>query len=853
MSSLLCAAAPGKGPLNMYTSADGEPGLIVAPSIEKKRDNVTPATPGKGLLVKWEQYYMLKPFDKVEYRFVTKDREYLLETTFRNSLKCGVIGNSRNCTDNSPPGEVRASLYPGMQNGGFIWKEIAEDYPNGVEAKIKVKAILNDYQGQWEPQKGYTIEDETNVLKFKVQPNHKVSLALKDENLYTKFEKDSNKNKKVVTYLGNWSVYGRDFRFPHYEQPHYDIIVHAFMGICSKDALSDVEQGLNNKKLGDEFQGAVRFYKKTCSGTNDGMLLSSDSFADLQKDLGEGGNHSAVHTINQKNVKGLFKEYIKIKQNNPNVKINVSIGGWTLSHVFPHLFSKPHLRQNFYKSLGAFLEKWEFIDGIDIDWEKPKNAQEGKQYATLIKEVRAELDKIGQKTGKRYGLSSAVFTPKKDIDLVNYKEVMPHLDHLYAMNYDYHGAFSDELGFNTNLKGINSKENSVEQAMKNFIAAGVPSNKLFIGVAAYGRSVQLGSMDDIESAIPLKGKNTINGNRSGIGSHEFGVLEWYDFYKKFWEPGYGDSASLTPLIKEDVKIGDQLLKDVPKINGFYHITDSVRDSDYFINPERKIIFDMETPRTAYNKAKKVNELDLGGVFFWTLEYDNGLLTNAVHEGLGHKSKADIYDTKDHVKIKGATIDLGNSGGNGNNNDQNNTIKIPEQYEKDILLPSQSKWVKRHHGKVSKNQDIIWTSYQWSGAYKAIQLDEKLLQEAKKKGFTKISIKLSADVLGVAFRHITLNQKGIRWKNHHREDIYRFVLRAFDKNNKLLVDKNSPNTSVLDEGGFWNATPRHDYLEVSVPIETTSIEAGFMGFSAEFWKGFFGPAFKNMKVQYKFER
>lgn len=71
---------------------------------------------------------------------------------------------------------------------------------------------------------------------------------------------------------------------------------------------------------------------------------------------------------------------------NPNQK-----GGWTFSSNFANLLNPSH-RQTFARSAVQLLEDYG-LDGLDIDWEYPKNKEEAHAYGELLRECREELDR----------------------------------------------------------------------------------------------------------------------------------------------------------------------------------------------------------------------------------------------------------------------------------------------------------------------------------------------------------------------------------------------------------------------------------------------------------------------------
>ena len=82
-----------------------------------------------------------------------------------------------------------------------------------------------------------------------------------------------------------------------------------------------------------------------------------------------------------------------------------------------------------------------FIDGIDIDWEFPGGlgadpdkgnpSVDGKNYEYLVKELRAALDKLGEKQNKHYELTTAIGVGPAQLTnwakSAKIKDIMPYL------------------------------------------------------------------------------------------------------------------------------------------------------------------------------------------------------------------------------------------------------------------------------------------------------------------------------------------------------------------------------------------------------------------------------------------
>jgi len=104
-----------------------------------------------------------------------------------------------------------------------------------------------------------------------------------------------------------------------------------------------------------------------------------------------------------------------------------------------------------------------FVDGIDINWEYPGGAGpdndlgdpnvDGANYLLLIEELRAALDVICEEHGKHYELSIAIGVETEHLDnwfvSSTIHDIIPYLDRLGLMTYDFSGSWSSAVGFNS--------------------------------------------------------------------------------------------------------------------------------------------------------------------------------------------------------------------------------------------------------------------------------------------------------------------------------------------------------------------------------------------------------------------
>jgi chitinase len=198
----------------------------------------------------------------------------------------------------------------------------------------------------------------------------------------------------------------------------------------------------------------------------------------------------------------IWDEVAKLKEKYPHLKVNVSVGGFG-ADGFSDMANDPSLRAAFIVNVCKWLEEHN-LDGIDIDWEYPVGPEWGQEiksrpadkqnYIALLQDLRNALDELGAKNGKRYGLSTAVpasgwFPKANDV-----KAAARIVDSLKLMSYDYYGGWNSTTGHHTNLS--NNPHDpawggwSTEQALDEYLWAGVPPAKIMLGIGFYGHAWQ---------------------------------------------------------------------------------------------------------------------------------------------------------------------------------------------------------------------------------------------------------------------------------------------------------------------------------------------------------------------------
>ncbi|TQW01628.1 chitinase 1 precursor [Cordyceps javanica] len=246
----------------------------------------------------------------------------------------------------------------------------------------------------------------------------------------------------------------------------------------------------------------------------DGTLFSWDAYADTEK-------HYPEDSWNDQgtNVYGCVKQLFQIKKQNRHIKLMLSIGGWTLSDNLPQVASSVSARKNFAQSAVSFMQNWGF-DGIDLDWEYPKDQTDGINLTYLLQELRKELDSYAAQhaSGHHFLLTMAASANPDVIKLLDIKGINGAVDYINLMAYDYAGAWDSYTGYLANIGSSSAQPTAThfatETALNLYLNRGATASKIVLGMPAYGRSFQ--QTDGIGK--PFKG--------TGPGSWEDGVWDY---------------------------------------------------------------------------------------------------------------------------------------------------------------------------------------------------------------------------------------------------------------------------------------------------------------------------------------
>jgi chitinase len=277
---------------------------------------------------------------------------------------------------------------------------------------------------------------------------------------------------------------------------------------------------------------------------------------------------------------------VKLKAQHPQLKVMLSLGGWTGCPTCSQVFATEQGRTTFAASVKEVLSTTH-TDGIDLDWEYPAIAgppghrftpEDRHNFTLLVQALRTTL-------GRQYEISFAAGGfPAYLRHSVEWPAVMAVVDRVNLMSYDLVNGYSTTTGHHTPLYSTSRQRESVDDGVRFLDSVGVAPRKIVIGAAFYAR---------------VFGQVAPAGN----GLYQSGRFQRAVNYRDF-----GDSLSA--------------------VQGFSQYWDSTAQAPYAYNARRHEFATFDNARSLRLKARYARAKQLGGVMFWELTGDtpqHGLL------------------------------------------------------------------------------------------------------------------------------------------------------------------------------------------------------------------------------------
>ncbi|GAA4457470.1 hypothetical protein GCM10023189_28200 [Nibrella saemangeumensis] len=280
-----------------------------------------------------------------------------------------------------------------------------------------------------------------------------------------------------------------------------------------------------------------------------------------------------------------IQKLVALKQQNPRLKVLLSLGGWGGCAPCSEVFASADNRKAFARSVRETLDYFK-ADGLDLDWEYPAiEGHPGHRYAPedkpnfteLVRELRRQL-------GRNREVTFAAGGFQKFLDeAVDWKAVIPLVDYVNLMTYDLVNGYATVTGHHTPLYSTPQQHESTDNAVQSLLKMGVPANKLVIGAAFYTRT--------------WEGVAAENNGRYQSGKFK-GSVNYRNLEKEY-------NAE----------------------NGFKAYWDDTAQAPYLYNAEKQLYVTFDDPRSIELKTKYAMEKGLKGIMFWELSLDKpgGLL------------------------------------------------------------------------------------------------------------------------------------------------------------------------------------------------------------------------------------
>ena len=294
-----------------------------------------------------------------------------------------------------------------------------------------------------------------------------------------------------------------------------------------------------------------------------------------------------------------FRILNKLKEVNPDLKILISIGGWGWSGNFSDAVLTPDSRSKFAKTSVEIVADYD-LDGVDIDWEYPGQIgdnnvfrpEDKQNYTLMFEALRKELDELSKITGKYYELTTAVGASYSYIEHTEMDRAVKYLDFVNLMTYDFYTS-GDSAGHHSNLYPPEDydKDASAHKTVRLFLEAGVPAEKLVMGLPFYGRSWIMKSADKHGINMPVEGRARGGG---------------YTYIK------------------------DSLVNK----NSFVRYWDENAKAPYLFNSETNQLITYDDEESVMLKCEYVIDNNMAGMMFWQYASDtNEYLLDAINESL----------------------------------------------------------------------------------------------------------------------------------------------------------------------------------------------------------------------------
>ena len=349
-----------------------------------------------------------------------------------------------------------------------------------------------------------------------------------------------------------------------------------------------------------------------------GTCQLGDPWADYEMPVSAADSVDGVADEPTSTLHGNFNQLVKLKKAFPNLKLMISVGGWSWSSGFSAAASTEESRKTLVASCistfieGHFTDPTDYsvtypgiFNGIDIDWEYPGacgntcaySPDDTQNFTLLMAEFRRQLDAETEKTHVPYLLSIAAPAGESDYSLIQLGAIHPYLNFINLMTYDLNGAWNNYADhaaplFTSPTDPIPAdKGNNVDSTVTAYLEKGVPARQINVGIPFYGHGW---------SGV-VKKNNGLYQPASGAAPDDqayYNVLQTLTGFDPHYDP----------------------------LSGMAH---------WIFSPATATFYSYDDRVSVFVKALYIRTRELGGAMFWDLTGDdaNGTLIHSIANGL----------------------------------------------------------------------------------------------------------------------------------------------------------------------------------------------------------------------------